>query len=666
MPKNIVVFSDGTGQDGAVRLDARLSNIYKLYRASRIGPDTSIDPADQVAFYDPGLGTESDSQGFGRLSKIIYKWGASIAGRGIGTNIADCYEFIINHWQPGDRIFLFGFSRGAYTARCVAQVISLCGVPTHAADAPNLPFKRFGRDARLVAEGAVHEVYEHGAGYPRATYELERDELSRRFRVQFGSEAGGKANACPHFIGVFDTVAALGASGWKRIGIIAGLIVAATAVLAAVSGVVFLAPGWLFWRLLLVVASIALLLAFGRSGGAIVAGLVLTIGAAVSGFLGRAMELPDVSFWQTGALIGFIAALTTLIKLKHDSFRFIDDFPQGSRRKGHHIRWKADNYDRGLSRDVGYARHAESLDETRAEFPKVGWGKSDKIRSSVENEPNPFVQLYFPGNHSDIGGSYPEPESRLSDVALQWMVDEVESIPIPLLIEHSLLRPFPDPTGMQHDEPDAVRQNTLWWVPSWAPQWLKRGWVECHRLANGFPVHPSVFQRFAATSVNHYGESRPYRPSNLIKDPRLSAWFGHKDPNVDRLMISQAAAGYMLDKEVFPLLLGKANSKLAALIKANEVTTAYGVFPGDPDPTPDTITRDALAHRTLSAELGRAGHSFASLTRLAAMPEAVPEHGFMIFGLTDNDARALARSFNALTMLTADATGQIDLKALVT
>jgi len=48
MPKNILIFSDGTGQAGGLRPDQRLSNIYKLYRATRIGPDSAIDPAKQI------------------------------------------------------------------------------------------------------------------------------------------------------------------------------------------------------------------------------------------------------------------------------------------------------------------------------------------------------------------------------------------------------------------------------------------------------------------------------------------------------------------------------------------------------------------------------------------------------------------------------------------
>jgi uncharacterized protein (DUF2235 family) len=56
MSKNVLIFSDGTGQVGGLRFDETRTNVYKLYRATRVGPDTSIDPREQVAFYDPGLG----------------------------------------------------------------------------------------------------------------------------------------------------------------------------------------------------------------------------------------------------------------------------------------------------------------------------------------------------------------------------------------------------------------------------------------------------------------------------------------------------------------------------------------------------------------------------------------------------------------------------------
>ena len=58
MPKNIVVYSDGTGQDGGVRPEQRVSNIYKMFRASRVSFDNAIDPREQVTMYDAGLGTD--------------------------------------------------------------------------------------------------------------------------------------------------------------------------------------------------------------------------------------------------------------------------------------------------------------------------------------------------------------------------------------------------------------------------------------------------------------------------------------------------------------------------------------------------------------------------------------------------------------------------------
>ena len=67
MAKNIVVFSDGTGEQGGVRPDQVLTNVYKLYRASRVSGDNVVDAKKQVAFYDPGLGTVSDG-GMVRLS----------------------------------------------------------------------------------------------------------------------------------------------------------------------------------------------------------------------------------------------------------------------------------------------------------------------------------------------------------------------------------------------------------------------------------------------------------------------------------------------------------------------------------------------------------------------------------------------------------------------
>ena len=130
MGKNILIFSDGTGQAGGYMPDEARSNVYKLFRATRVCPDTSIDPKPR------SLSTRRSRLAVHGEGIRIRWWPAHLqsswqgTGLGITRNIIDCYAEIIRVWQPGDRIYLFGFSRGAYTVRCVAGVLKCCGVPT--------------------------------------------------------------------------------------------------------------------------------------------------------------------------------------------------------------------------------------------------------------------------------------------------------------------------------------------------------------------------------------------------------------------------------------------------------------------------------------------------------------------------------------------------------
>lgn len=75
----------------------------------------------QIVFYHPGIGTDGGLQ-----DKII----GGATGASISDHISECYGFICNNWQVGDEIYLFGFSRGAYTARAIAALISDVGLLT--------------------------------------------------------------------------------------------------------------------------------------------------------------------------------------------------------------------------------------------------------------------------------------------------------------------------------------------------------------------------------------------------------------------------------------------------------------------------------------------------------------------------------------------------------
>ena len=107
MGKNIVIFSDGTGQKGGVGAN---TNVYKLFNIIEDRTDR------QIAYYDPGLGTD------------WRKISGSIVGRGFSKNMLDCYNFIFENFKADDKIYLFGFSRGAATVRSLSYFIHLFGI----------------------------------------------------------------------------------------------------------------------------------------------------------------------------------------------------------------------------------------------------------------------------------------------------------------------------------------------------------------------------------------------------------------------------------------------------------------------------------------------------------------------------------------------------------
>jgi len=117
MPKNIVICCDGTGNE----VEANLSNVLKLYRIVRKNED-------QVVFYHPGVGTISDSEAWSRLkSDALGVWGL-LTGYGLDEDVLCAYRFLIDTYAEGDQVYLFGFSRGAYTMRVLAGFLYLIGL----------------------------------------------------------------------------------------------------------------------------------------------------------------------------------------------------------------------------------------------------------------------------------------------------------------------------------------------------------------------------------------------------------------------------------------------------------------------------------------------------------------------------------------------------------
>jgi uncharacterized protein (DUF2235 family) len=117
MAKNIVVFSDGTGNSA---IKGRGTNVFKLFEAIDLnGHRTNPALPPQIAFYDDGVGTQNL-----RPLKIL----AGATGLGLGRNVRQLYKEICRVYDPGDQIFLFGFSRGAFTVRSLAGLIGMMGL----------------------------------------------------------------------------------------------------------------------------------------------------------------------------------------------------------------------------------------------------------------------------------------------------------------------------------------------------------------------------------------------------------------------------------------------------------------------------------------------------------------------------------------------------------
>jgi uncharacterized protein (DUF2235 family) len=118
--KNLVICLDGTGNQ--LRAN-RNTNVVLLYQMLDLS-----DPSRQVAYYDPGVGTFSSGAAWSPLAKRASKVAGLAFGVGLRTNLGEVYAWLMRTWEPGDHVFVFGFSRGAYTARALTGMLRTVGL----------------------------------------------------------------------------------------------------------------------------------------------------------------------------------------------------------------------------------------------------------------------------------------------------------------------------------------------------------------------------------------------------------------------------------------------------------------------------------------------------------------------------------------------------------
>lgn len=179
--KRIITCSDGTwnkvgSTDGGVLVQ---TNVEKMYNSicSVGNHQVTKEPVQQLKAYDQGVGT-----GYTLKDKII----GGATGAGIDKNIKDMYTFFVLNYNVGDEIYLFGFSRGAYTARSLAGFIRTCGIlkPEY---------------VHLVEK--AYDLYRD-----RNSYSTPDSDLMIAFRRNYAYENITRIK----FIGVWDTVGSLG------------------------------------------------------------------------------------------------------------------------------------------------------------------------------------------------------------------------------------------------------------------------------------------------------------------------------------------------------------------------------------------------------------------------------------------------------------------------
>jgi uncharacterized protein (DUF2235 family) len=166
--KNIVICCDGTGNE----YGEHNTNVVRLFRTLEKQPER------QIRYYDPGVGTFSAPAAVTITAKFTTRLLGLAFAYGITKNIEDAYEYLMDKYHPGDRVFLFGFSRGAFTVRALAGMLHSCG---------------------LLEKGSNNLI-----PYATKMYRNGERETAEGFKRTFSRQCK------PHFVGVWDTVKSVG------------------------------------------------------------------------------------------------------------------------------------------------------------------------------------------------------------------------------------------------------------------------------------------------------------------------------------------------------------------------------------------------------------------------------------------------------------------------
>ena len=282
----------------------------------------------------------------------IKRWWTQTVDLGLGTSfdhhVIAGYRFIMRYHQDHDKIFIFGFSRGAFTARFLARMISTVGLLSK------------GNEELVPFAYKTYQEYEMGIGFKTAQ---EHERYMQNFKTTFCRQ-----KAKVHFLGLFDTVNSVGYFDvpFQKKTYLPTVLETAT----HVRSVVFIDS-----------------------------------------------QVPLSIFGGSQARPGLTIVVPILCSVKPCLELWI----------------------RRMLTNPSFSRHAVAIDERRCKF-KVALLQQDKRQAKTEHKEDDIKEVFFPGNHGDIGGGWaPQGNNslqdeaddplQLSDLALEWMISELDALP---------------------------------------------------------------------------------------------------------------------------------------------------------------------------------------------------------------------------------------------
>ncbi|HYP24620.1 MAG TPA: DUF2235 domain-containing protein [Actinomycetota bacterium] len=192
--RNLVVCLDGTRNEP----ENGCTNVVRIF-------DMAVKDESQVVYYDPGVGTMGARSATTRAGKFLTQSFGSLLGHGIKDNIEEAYKFLMQSYRANDRIFVFGFSRGAYTALALAGMLRTVGLLRPHLD--NLiPYA-----IDMYAQAGGYERNPDGSMTPEERkFWDERKEFNETFGNPDFPNRFDKKTRLVHFLGIWDTVKTVG------------------------------------------------------------------------------------------------------------------------------------------------------------------------------------------------------------------------------------------------------------------------------------------------------------------------------------------------------------------------------------------------------------------------------------------------------------------------